>query len=148
MAKRKWLQSVDLAVDDNGVPLIEQYLAKLEGIANGIAPPAGWQIGRTKVGVGNTGPQEIVAGTDGTVAGLLQLLVVLKNNDDGITITDSDGNSLVDWPTMKVCTGPFVDPPAPFTPIVEAPAGKGLKIVTGWNVGEAWGLAIWCKRSA
>ena len=136
MAKRKWLQSLDVSVGDDGLPLIEKYLAALTG--------EGLEIVRAYV-TASSPPQVLVAAQPGKVAGLLLLACQVANGGGSVQITDTDNNVLAYWPTFADKTGPFVDSPLPGVGFVESPVGKGIAITSSCGV---FGLAVGYRRAA
>ncbi|MCG3178313.1 MAG: hypothetical protein BIFFINMI_00639 [Phycisphaerae bacterium] len=136
MAKRRWLQSVDLSVGDDGLPLIERYLAALSG--------DGLEIVRAYVSA-SAPAQVLVAGQPGKIAGLLLLACQTANGGGTVTLSDSDGVPLASWPSFADKTGPFIDAPLPGVGFVEAPAGKGIQIDSSCGV---FGLAVGYRRAA
>jgi len=136
MAKRKWLQSLDLSVGDDGLPLLEKYLAVLAG--------DGLEIVRANVSASYPA-QTLVEGQSGKIAGLLLIACQTANGGGSVTLSDSDGNTLGSWPTFADKTGPFIDAPLPGVGFVEAPVGKGITISSGCGV---FGLAVGYRRAA
>jgi len=136
MAKRRWMQSVDVEVGDDGVPTFERLLKQLAG--------DGLEIVRSYVSASSP-PQTLVAGQEGKVAGLLLLACQTANGGGSVVLYDTDNNVLASWPAFADKTGPFIDSPLPGVGFIEAPAGKGITIYSSCGV---FGLAVGYRRVA